>query len=1359
MADKHGDKGTAVPALNFGSTGDGKTGLLGNGGGAPFANLFGAAAGSGSGFPATGSLFGGSTPAADGKVGGTPAVPAFPNLGLKKEDGKTEDSKESAGLSPKGGGIQFKGFPKSGSESETDSPKSGGIQFHGFSNPDSESETDDGTDAGAGAGAGAVPTPSIPARATSSAGPAAMPVATAASNVSTVAAQAGAVDEAGSDSDSDSDSDDEEDQEAETVLLQSWRDKHPRSLVATARDELSKLYIWMPPASKSATSPYSAHPQSTLKTGTLRVITLEGSEGSVGNGSSPLPEDLVCHPALPPTEDRGVETLLINSTGTRAAVCGRNFVRVMYLEMPEDSVSGKRKTAAVGAYHNHYTADGVADVKWHPLAPTCLVVLNSDGKLRFYDTGGRFKLQIADCMPHFDFKVGPDPLRASKKEMQDEPAVSFGFGRTSGANPSILWETFAVFVAHKDGGMNVLCPVVPIGSRFTPTLLPSLRRDKTAIDWLDAFEETLDLRGKPLLYAQKHIKEAEERFGGHVSTVHASIQRDLGHGAGLQDAKDFIDAIQKSEEVEWTEGGRPVIIPRTVLKPMQGVSLQPMLQRAGKQNGIDADYHDLLVLSTEPQPTFVVAGASQNAVNISMLAQPVIPFFGADSTSKSANDGIVETVGMVFTGEADTPLCVADGAKHSSPCKLAHGDPANTKHFFAYTRKRCKSIDLWKPLQTLSLEVGNNSQGPVPVECSDDTIGRVVAAPGDIFGVAVLRQRRRNCRVVVSGTDGTAASLSVDAIRHSYQSSAGPDRAYGGARGAVVSPDAGPERIERIDQCQKRFLELKEKAEEDIAWESGTALPDALDAISKQDPKTKEYIEQLPKVLNAFKKLFGDAQLAPRKQLEAMNNTLEEWARVVEAESSKDKERVAVDGDLSVQIQELELKQKRLEEFQKTKVKEMQSMSKFLEMLVARLHAVNAGMSADNSFKEAFQLKQAEHARLKARVASLQQQRSVVQAEGTERIQVEDCCAMDTASYTGRKISRLFLFARPGDVLAYDLVSQQSASSYKASDAATAPKISMCPADIRIAPKTHDFALVANGGGVEAGLGAGTVAVLDLRRITTHGLSTEGLAVTSTMDGFEKPVAIAVDPKNEAFALVADAGKKEILSVQIDRSHTLSGPKSVHCSDGTPAGVAIVPNREKYPGKLTIVVAQGRSIDLVTVDIVKGGPATMEWSCCMSESTYIPRSIVVHPDCMSAFFTCESSEAGVAGTGRLAQLSLRPTKPVRSASGARDIERVPDFERFVSFTNPTTVTLSKGRVFVVEQSHVTNIELYSPSTSSRNEQTEVLERYERELQSDKKKVEAKIQGLNMAVQAAKRKGRSNADDNGSVAQEPLHHEM
>ena len=163
--------------------------------------------------------------------------------------------------------------------------------------------------------------------------------------------------------------------------------------------------------------------------------------------------------------------------------------------------------------------------------------------------------------------------------------------------------------------------------------------------------------------------------------------------------------------------------------------------------------------------------------------------------------------------------------------------------------------------------------------------------------------------------------------------------------------------------------------------------------------------------------------------------------------------------------------------------------------------------------------------------------------------------------------------------------------------------------------------------------------------------------------------------------------------------------------------------------------------------------------CCMEPEPYSPRSIAVHPDGQTAFFTCFQKGTG---EGRLAHLSLQ-----QPAGGAQVSA---SFDRFVGFVNPRTVTVSSGRVFIVEENQVTNIELYKvPGRAMIKEQNRVLADFKAPLESAVIGVNAQITELSRRVEEGKRVERSNrleeaaaptvGNPSNQSGPEPLDHEM
>lgn len=109
----------------------------------------------------------------------------------------------------------------------------------------------------------------------------------------------------------------------------------------------------------------------------------------------------------------------------------------------------------------------VKQVSWHPLCCQCLVVLNGDGNLRFYDVlAGDGSGGVAH--PTFALAVGSDETNPMRGLDTDHGAVAFDFG------PAVGWETFAIFVLLENSDITYFCPVVPPGSVVCTSVLDDL---------------------------------------------------------------------------------------------------------------------------------------------------------------------------------------------------------------------------------------------------------------------------------------------------------------------------------------------------------------------------------------------------------------------------------------------------------------------------------------------------------------------------------------------------------------------------------------------------------------------------------------------------------------------------------------------------------------------------------------------------------------------------------------------------------------------------------------------------------------------------------------------------------------------
>jgi DNA-binding beta-propeller fold protein YncE len=767
-------------------------------------------------------------------------------------------------------------------------------------------------------------------------------------------------------------------------------------------------------------------------------------------------------------------------------------------------------------------------------------------------------------------------------------------------------------------------------------LLAALRaKDNTAaqIKWLDAFEETLDLRGKSLVYAKAHLEGLWNEFGGRgnppaATTVRARVQRDLGRGAGPADAVDFMAAIDAGDEIEWIENDRTLTIPRVVLKSMADLSMSPRRQMLFEPDG-EAEFHQMLVLHTEPTATLVLAQSDANIVHVSVLTKDVVPLLKHDEDEDVGPDAVV----VQFGGKPPLPLHAC--AKPGAPCKLARGDPVNSTHFFAYTKKRCVNIDLWNSLQevlagiyTLPSEVREWS-----VQCLDDTVGRVATAAGDIYGVAVLRQPRRSCRLVVSGTGRVASTLSLDALRHSYQSDSGANEAENDDD--VVDCDADRDDMTRLEGCKANFERSLATARRNVPESlNNHPLMAALNGMKSLTPTQVDYFKQLEKVTGAFKQLFGKGKgtsPAPRESLSDANVKLAEWTTALEEVTEKDRKLVEPSGDLEAQIDVLQKSQEEIEKHRQRTLAKVKEMSTFMEMFVARLYAIKADMTTDNAFKDAVNQKQSEHGAIKAEMKALKEQCSIVQQEATERTPpIPDCLAVDTFEYVDQHIGKLFLFTRPGDVFAYDPQRQTSSTTgdtYGDFDD---------PADVRIAPG-GGFALVANGT---------TVVVIDLQDVCTHGLNGP-LHVKDTVRGFADARAVAIDPAC-TFALVVDSGTKQIFRVEIItntddytgqvRTRSFSSPVLIYnCGGRMPTGVAIEPQSAgSRSGVEFALVAHEQGIDRIALNGVE--TATLARWFGGSNSAFVPMSIVVHPGGEAAFVSCQTRDGSDKGV--VAHLAL-----------------------------------------------------------------------------------------------------------------------
>lgn len=184
-----------------------------------------------------------------------------------------------------------------------------------------------------------------------------------------------------------------------------------------------------------------------------------------------------------------VRQLVVNESGTFMALVGSTNISVVRL--PENRGETDPITDAVPCsarrIGNVYNANGIKQVCWHPLSRDCLVVLNGDGKLRFYDAykhrkGEEFPSAID--APDLELEVGPDGTRASGIGLGADEAVAFDFGSSNG------WDMFTIYVLRGSGDIFFFCPVVPNGCAVSSALLPDeMRRGDPSSSqlkvWLD----------------------------------------------------------------------------------------------------------------------------------------------------------------------------------------------------------------------------------------------------------------------------------------------------------------------------------------------------------------------------------------------------------------------------------------------------------------------------------------------------------------------------------------------------------------------------------------------------------------------------------------------------------------------------------------------------------------------------------------------------------------------------------------------------------------------------------------------------------------------------------------------------------
>lgn len=228
--------------------------------------------------------------------------------------------------------------------------------------------------------------------------------------------------------------------------------------------------------------------------------------------------------------NHSVHKIAVNETGTYLALIGDCDASV--IRLPEDRGTpyggGHNnmlppvpcRARSIGAVHN---ATGIAQASWHPFSRDCLVVLNCDGKLRFYDVYERHASKdfpLAIDHPDLELLVGPDATHLGGLGLAPDLAVAFDFGSANG------WDMFTIYVVLETGEITYFCPVVPSGSAISKSAFTAIRgtpeaETKECQQWLqeirprhvndktDNFES-----GAAILLEQPKSRKAYARYQG-----------------------------------------------------------------------------------------------------------------------------------------------------------------------------------------------------------------------------------------------------------------------------------------------------------------------------------------------------------------------------------------------------------------------------------------------------------------------------------------------------------------------------------------------------------------------------------------------------------------------------------------------------------------------------------------------------------------------------------------------------------------------------------------------------------------------------------------------------------------------------
>lgn len=194
-----------------------------------------------------------------------------------------------------------------------------------------------------------------------------------------------------------------------------------------------------------------------------------------------------------------VKQLAVSIDGSHLALIADDDVSVLKVPEPRVAVghradSGPKicHTATVGHAHN----TKVCQVRWHPLAPECLVILNGDGWLRLYDIG-KADERGAHLRPCVAAKCTPEKRDEFRQHGYNPVAFDFG--------PPSDWCALTIFILLENGELHYLCPVVPPRTELPKRVLDDIRmasHDNTAHAWVDRLQQAGEL----------HIETLDDTF-------------------------------------------------------------------------------------------------------------------------------------------------------------------------------------------------------------------------------------------------------------------------------------------------------------------------------------------------------------------------------------------------------------------------------------------------------------------------------------------------------------------------------------------------------------------------------------------------------------------------------------------------------------------------------------------------------------------------------------------------------------------------------------------------------------------------------------------------------------------------------